>query len=109
MAEQDRINTGAVTLVGGVGTVILILIVLGLQVMFYSMTDAEKARKDSPIASPALVAELTRQREKLDGYRWVDEKKGVVAIPIARAMDLVVREKGASGPQTKGGEAPSAK
>lgn len=107
MAQQDRISSGGVALVGGLGTILLVVIVLGLQVLYYAMTDAELARKDSPVASPALVAEQTRQRERIDGYRWIDEKKGVVSIPISRAMDLVVRESGSATP--KAGEAPSAK
>src|SRR5690349_8630355 len=110
MAQQDRINNAGVALVGGGGTVLLVVIVLGLQVLYYSMTDAELARKDSPVASPALAADLTRQREKLASYRVVDPAKGIVAIPIDRAMDLVVRENGkVAAPKAKAGEAPGAK
>src|SRR5262249_9780147 len=106
MAEKDRINNAAVALVGGGGTILLVVIVLGLQVLFYSMTDAETARKDSPVTSPELAAELTRQRERLATYRVVDPAKGVVAIPIDRAMDLVVRENGSFAPKAAAGEAP---
>lgn len=103
MAQQDRVNTGGVAAVGLIGTVLTTAIILGLQVMYHAMTDAERARKDSPSASPVLAAELTRQRARLTGYRVVDPAKGVVAIPIDRAMDLVVRERGPSG---KAGEEP---
>jgi hypothetical protein len=40
-----------------------------------------------PDARPGLPAE---QRERLDGYGWVDREHGVVRIPIERAIDLVV-------------------
>jgi len=109
MAQQDRIDNLGVALVGGGGTVLLLVIVLGLQVLYYSMNDAEFARKDSPLASPELTAELTRQRERLSGYRVVDAAKGIVTIPIDRAMDLVVRESTSPSSKVKTSEAPVAK
>ncbi len=109
MAQQDRISNAGVAVVGGVGTVLLLVIVLGLQVLYYSMTEAEQARKESPVVSPALAADITQQRERLSGYRVVDPAKGIVAIPIDRAMDLVVRENGSTSPEEKGREAPGVK
>jgi hypothetical protein len=35
-----------------------------------------------------------RQRRELDRWGWVDRRAGVATIPIARAMDVVVRENG---------------
>lgn len=32
------------------------------------------------------------QRRQLERYDWVDKKKGLISIPIDRAMDLVVEE-----------------
>ena len=32
------------------------------------------------------------QRERIGGYRWVDREKQVRAIPIERAMEIVVKE-----------------
>jgi hypothetical protein len=40
-----------------------------------------------------------RERAEMESYRWVDRSKGVVAIPIERAMSLIV-ERGI--PPTKG-------
>lgn len=102
MAERDEINTPMVAAVGVLGTVLLVAIVVGLQVLYYSMTDAELARKDAPIVSTALADYVSGQREKLDSYRWVDQSKGVVTIPIARAMDLVVQEVRAAGSKPAG-------
>jgi hypothetical protein len=107
MAQKDGINNAGVALVGGIGTLLLVVIVIGLQVVFYSMTDAEIARKESPVTSPELAAELTRQRERLTGYRVVDATKGIVTIPIDRAMDLVVRENRSA--DAKAGEVPVGK
>ena len=38
--------------------------------------------------------------EHLDGYGWVDRAAGVVHIPIARAMDLMLAEQKPAGPQS---------
>lgn len=32
-----------------------------------------------------------RQEERLQGYGWVDRQKGIIHIPIERAMELVAR------------------
>ena len=43
--------------------------------------------------SPALDLEnlLTRQRQRLNRYGWVDQPRGIVHIPIERAMELLVQ------------------
>jgi hypothetical protein len=41
-----------------------------------------------------LAGARAEQLERLHTYRWVDEKAGTVAIPIERAMALVVAEQG---------------
>jgi hypothetical protein len=41
------------------------------------------------IRPEALVPE---RDPRLTGYRWVDEKEGIVQIPITVAMDLIVKK-----------------
>ena len=43
--------------------------------------------------SPALDLEnlLSRQRQQLNSYGWIDQKQGIVHIPIERAMELLVQ------------------
>ena len=59
---------------------------------------AEKLGSDqqwqaTPEARLAYLQQLRAQHEKqLASYGWVDQKAGVVQLPIDRAMDLVVRE-----------------
>ncbi len=33
-----------------------------------------------------------RDRASLEGYKWVDKNRGIVAIPIERAMDMLVEQ-----------------
>jgi hypothetical protein len=47
--------------------------------------------EQTPILGPAAGIDLRReQRGQLSRYRWVDRDAGFAAIPIERAMDLVV-------------------
>jgi len=52
---------------------------------------ADQAWKATPAARKAYLAELrARQARQLADYGWVDEKAGIVRLPIDRAMDLIV-------------------
>jgi hypothetical protein len=90
MAQDDNINTPMVAVAGVIASVVVFLIIVLLQVLFFSMSEAEMARKDNGAPSEPLVDLLTSQRAELDSYHWVDQKKGVVAIPISRAMELAL-------------------
>ena len=49
------------------------------------------------------LAELNAENQKiLTQYHWVDKNKGVVGIPIDRAMDLVVAQLQANKPHAAG-------
>jgi hypothetical protein len=65
---------------------------------------AEKLGSDqqwqaTPAARAAYLQELrAKQQKQLESYGWVDQKAGVVQLPIDRAMDLVVRDFGGKQP-----------
>lgn len=61
-----------------------------LQVMFYRIEAQQRYEKDISQPPAELTALVQRQQARLAEYRWVDEKKGIAAIPIDRAMELVV-------------------
>jgi hypothetical protein len=94
-AEADSINTRLVAYIGVVGTLILIAIIIALQVVFFEMSNTEEARKDPKATAPVLADYRASQQEKLNGYKVLDPAKGIYAIPIDRAMDLVIQEQNA--------------
>ena len=48
-----------------------------------------------PPTPPGLPAELReKQAKQAATYGWVDQKAGVVQLPIDRAMELIVKENG---------------
>lgn len=44
----------------------------------------------------ALQETVQNQAKQASGYGWVDQKAGVVRLPIERAMELIVEEQGAN-------------
>ena len=68
---------------------------------------ADLAWKATPVARRAYLDELrARQGRQAASYAWIDRKKGVVQLPIERAMELVVRESGAKSPGQSGPSLP---
>ena len=89
--ESDPKSTPTL-LVGVVGMILLMVIVLLVEVLYYRTSQAEIERKviaEQPLELRQVQAE---QLEQLNGYRWISQPDGVAAIPIDRAADLVVEE-----------------
>jgi hypothetical protein len=57
---------------------------------------ADLAWKATPATRRAYLDELREKQAKQAGsYAWIDRGKGVVQIPIERAMELIVRDNAA--------------
>jgi hypothetical protein len=103
--DEERQNGGGggigdpnapVTLaVGAVGAILLVICVVLLQAYFYSAEKEEAARKVVAVVPEELAQARAEQLGVLNSYRWIDEKAGIVGIPVARAMELVVAERAA--------------
>ncbi len=93
MAERyDDVNTPVIAAIGLLGAILIFAIILLLVVVFYHADARERVEKHFG-APPAELSNLVAdQQAELASYRWVDEKKGIVAIPINRAKELVLEE-----------------
>lgn len=81
------------TLVIGIaGAVFLFAIIVLLQALYESSERSEFRRKVVEEKPQELQSLRAEQLGRLAGYRWVDPKAGIVAIPVERAMDLIVEE-----------------
>ena len=93
MTPRDRSDDPDISLammVVVVGTVLTFTVVVFLSAVFFSAEDAEIRRKivdETPRAIGELRAE---QNEVLGSYRWIDREAGIVAIPIDRAMEMMI-------------------
>lgn len=89
---KDEPNTPLILVFGVVSAILTFVLVVLLQGWFSGEQTREFYRKTVAPRSSEKAAALTEQAAQLTGYRWVDRQEGIVAIPIERAMELVVRE-----------------
>ena len=80
----------AVTVI--VGAILVYVVIILLQGVFYRTQEAEVARKTFGIPPQDLTLARSTQLEVLSSYRWLDQPRGVVRVPIDRAMELVIQE-----------------
>jgi hypothetical protein len=95
--EQGDPNTSVTAVVGVVSAVLLFVLIVLLQAFFFAQEREETERKVVAVAPEALAQLRAQQQELLHSYRVIDEKRGVVAIPIEVAMALVVTEASRGG------------
>ena len=95
--RYDDPDVPASAIVGILGAVLLFVIIVGLQALFYSMEREELARKVLEDPYEPLRQLDAGQLERLNSYGWVDQQAGTAHIPIERAMELVVEEAQSDG------------
>lgn len=92
--DFDRGDPRALLIAGlGIsGLILLVLIILGVQAYFDHVTEVATYEKVlSPVADD-LKNLRSQETEELNTYKYIDRNKGVVQIPISRAMDLLAKE-----------------
>jgi hypothetical protein len=91
MAEFG-IQIGKLFFVGLLSVILTFDIVVGLQALYYWQLNRTETA-ESLYRRPAKLNALTdAQKKRLTEYRMLDAKNEIVAIPIDRAMRLVVTE-----------------
>ena len=102
MAENTQKNRVTLSLI--IAGLVMVLLFVGLAIFLVGQ------RKNIPTVDEQTaevrlknLAELNAENQKfLTQYHWVDKSKGVVGIPIDRAMDLVVAQLQANKPHAAG-------
>jgi hypothetical protein len=90
----------------------LVMVLLFCGLVFFlvsqgqSIPNVEEVKAEGRLKN---LADLNSENQKvLTQYRWVDKSKGVVGVPIDRAMELVVAELQSNKPHPAGPVAPPA-
>jgi hypothetical protein len=91
------IQLGRVFFVGLLSVILTAAIIMGLQAMFYWETARVERSEDFYPPPIKLERLLVAQRARLTDYRVEDAEKGIIAIPVRKAMDLVVAELSGTG------------
>jgi hypothetical protein len=92
MEDDPRAPMTAVVAI--TGAILVFVIVVALQAWFYAAEESEIREKVVNRPPEELSRLRTEQVEQITTYRWIDSGKGVAAIPIDRAMELTIRERG---------------
>jgi len=90
--KRDDPDTAMIIAVGLVGALAVFLLIVALQALYYHVESAELLQKVYSQSPEELTLLRSKQEERLHSCRWLDEKNGVAAIPIERAMELTVRD-----------------
>jgi hypothetical protein len=102
MAEHQQPSKSSVPIII-TGLVMILLfgaLALFLTVQGQSIPNAEQVRAEARLKN---LADLNADNQKLmTQYHWVDKSKGIVGIPIERAMDLVLTELQSNKPHPAG-------
>ncbi|WP_237228157.1 hypothetical protein [Rubinisphaera sp. JC750] len=94
MAQYDDLHTGTITLVGVVSAILTFVIIAAAQVLYYQYQEVETARKEIDVPITASDNVILEQEAILSNYGWLDQEKGIVGLPIDRAMQDVLAELG---------------
>lgn len=97
MAHYDDVKTSTVALVGLIGAIVTFAVMLLVMVLYQQVSTRLVYDRQISQAPAELSEAIANQEARLAEYRWVDQPKGVVAIPIERAMELVVSELSSPG------------
>ena len=92
MAIEQDVKATPVVLVGIVSAILLFVAIVGLSALFLKVQRAEIEAKQETQGPGEFRRLKADQLLSLGEYRWVDPEKKIVAVPIERAMELLVRE-----------------
>jgi len=71
----------------------VLLIMLGLVLVMYHYTRPAPVDETRTAERRKNLAELNAQtKDVLEHYAWIDQTKGLVRLPVARAMELAANE-----------------
>lgn len=99
----QEVNANSVALVGGVGAIVVVVLIVLTHLFFLWMQQTILADKGLAEPNADFAVHVAPQNAKLSEYRFIDDGKKKVSLPIARAKSLVIEDRrknpeGPSGP-----------
>ncbi|MGC1272480.1 MAG: hypothetical protein WBC44_02145 [Planctomycetaceae bacterium] len=92
-AAYDDLSIRSIALVGGVGSVLVFVAVIAVQVVFFRYEQAEYKRKVLDVPAVKINAVLDAQRQKLnEAGAGANAERRERSIPIDEAMTIVLAE-----------------
>jgi hypothetical protein len=95
--DRAEPNVGGIAAVGAITVVSLVAILFGLQYFFDRSLEQQVFVKVLAPESQSLRDLKAHENEELHSYRYIDRDKGIIRLPIERAMELVASEAAKGG------------
>ncbi len=86
--ESGGPNVPVTFVAGVIGAILFLVLVVVLQAIYFSSERREFEGKVVAVPAEELNQLLAEQQSLLGSYRWIDQARGIVGIPIERAMEL---------------------
>jgi hypothetical protein len=93
-AFKEDVNSGLIFVIGAISSVLVIVVVIGLQAWFLYEERRETDSKAATSVNLELENLKTDYQSKLQGYHWVDRDKQIASIPLEQAKKLLISNKG---------------
>ncbi len=103
MSSGSGIRTGWILTSGIVGAILFVSAMAWLNSFFAVSRNQEVYRKVLSLSNPKLAELRAQEAEILNSYGWVDQQKGIVRIPVDKAMEIMTREARAARSARQGG------
>ena len=92
MAQRQEANVPLLMTIGAVSGFLLIVLGIGTEAWFLREVQHEVAAKWDDVPIQPLTDQRSEQLARISSYRWVDQQKNRVAIPIDQAMKMVAEQ-----------------
>lgn len=92
MVEKQNINIPLIVTVGIISSVLLFVIIVGLQAWFNNELEDERGIKFSGDTNWQLKDINLEAQEKINTYRWADQKNQRATIPIDEAIRMTAEK-----------------
>jgi len=90
--DHHEPKSGMIAIITVTAIGILLAMIVGVYWLYQTAYDRIEYEQYSGVASKELQAIHDREDEQLHRYSFIDKEKGLVRIPIDRAMDLLAAE-----------------
>lgn len=90
--ESDKVNSGALMTMVVVGTFSMVGVCLGVNALVRNEVNAMSAERAVPAERPVRDLQAEQLGKLNAPAAWADKSKGLVALPVERAMEVVVAD-----------------
>jgi len=90
--DRHEPKSGLIAIVSGSVIVLLVAMIIGVYWLYVVAYEKIEYDQYTGVASKDLLAIQEREDEHLHKYSYIDKEKGIVRLPIDRAMELLVTE-----------------